>query len=110
MRDNSVWKSVEKSLSRGNNIQEGHYAERSWAALLSTPLQPFQVDALLYKSDGVYLNKNSMHGALMTRPQLYLHVGVFGTYSSEHLANSLIEYESLLKLDGYNIAVHGKHG
>jgi len=108
-RDISVWKAIEKSLSRGNNIQEGHYAERSWAALISTPLQPFQVDALLYKSDGVYTNKSSMHGALMTRPRLFLHVGVLGAFSSELLTKSLMVHKSLLKIDGYNIAVHGKH-
>jgi len=50
-----------------------------------------------------------MHGALMTRPQLLLHVGILGTSSSELLAKSLIDYKSLLKLDGYNIAVHGKY-
>lgn len=32
-----VWKSIEKSLSRGDNIVEGHYAERMWAPLLSKP-------------------------------------------------------------------------
>ena len=53
-RDKAVWSAVEKSLSRGNNIQEGHYAERSWAHLLSTPLQPFQVRSLLTKSNGVF--------------------------------------------------------
>ncbi len=32
-----VWKAIEKSLSRGDNIIEGHYAERIWAPLLSKP-------------------------------------------------------------------------
>jgi len=109
MRDISTWKQIEKTLTRGTNIQEGHYTERAWAALLATPLQPFQMDALLYKADGVYLNKNSMHGALMARPQMFLHIGVFGTYSTELLTEYLVNYNSLLKLDGYNIAVHGKH-
>jgi len=108
MRDINMWKTMEKSLSRGNNIIERHYAERAWAALLATPLQPFQIDALLYKADGVYLNKNSMHGALMARPQLFLHIGVFGTYSTELLTEYVVKYKSLMKLDGYNIAVHGK--
>ena len=74
MRDISTWKQIEKTLSRETNAQEGHYTERAWAALLATPLQPFQMDALLYKADGVYLNKNSMHGALMARPQMFLHI------------------------------------
>ena len=108
-RDISVWKAVEKSLSRGNNIQEGHYAERLWANLMSTPLQPYQVKAMVDWSDGVYLNKNSMHGALLKKPRLYLHIGAAGTSSSEILTESLIEYIDLLKSDGYNVAVHGKY-
>jgi hypothetical protein len=62
----SIWKAIEKSLSRGNNIQEGHYAERSWGYLLSTPLQPFQVEALRNHSDT--FNKEGffcMNGALL---------------------------------------------
>jgi hypothetical protein len=107
-RDVSIWKAIEKSLSRGNNIQEGHYAERSWASLLSTPLQLFQVEALLEKSDGVYINKNSMHGALLKRPKLYLHIGVEGTTSTDLLTESLVRDINKLKSDGYNVAVHGK--
>lgn len=34
-----VWSRLETSLSRGDNIEEGHFAERSWAALLSNPLE-----------------------------------------------------------------------
>ena len=107
-RNMSVWKSVEKSLSRGNNIQEVRYAERSWASLLATPLQSFQVEALVGKSDGVYLNKSSMHGALFKRPKLYLHIGVEGTSSSEVLTESLVNDIDVLKSDGYNVAVHSK--
>jgi len=33
-----VWKAIERSLSRGNNILEGHFAERAWASLLAKPL------------------------------------------------------------------------
>ena len=107
-RKMSIWKTVEKALSRGNNIQEGHYAERSWASLLATPLQPYQIDALIDKSDGVYINTSSMHGALIRRPQLYLHIGAAGTMSSELLTNSLVDFQEELKSDGYNIAVHGR--
>jgi len=32
------WYTLEKMLMRENNIQEGHYLERSWAYLLSNPL------------------------------------------------------------------------
>jgi len=107
-RDTTIWKAAEKSLSRGNSIQEGHYAERSWASLLATPLKPFQIEALLDKSDGVYLNKNAMHGALLRRPKLYLHIGVEGTSSTELLTESLVTDIDKLKSDGYNVAVHGK--
>lgn len=45
--DSSMWENVEKALSRGNNIQEGHYMERAWASLLATPdLQQYQIEAL----------------------------------------------------------------
>ena len=41
-----VWQQITKSLSRGNNIEEGHFAERSWAALLSKPLLQHQIAAI----------------------------------------------------------------
>ena len=36
--DESIWKDLTHSLSRGNSIEEGHFAERTWASLLSPPL------------------------------------------------------------------------
>lgn len=42
----SVYKAIETSLSRGDNIAEGHYAERSWARLLSKPLEATQLATL----------------------------------------------------------------
>jgi hypothetical protein len=30
-----VWRKMELGLSRANNIEEGHYAERMWAAILT---------------------------------------------------------------------------
>ena len=45
-QDVMVWKSFEHSLTRGDNIQEGHYAERCWALLLANPLEQFQIKAL----------------------------------------------------------------
>mmetsp|Transcript_24899 Transcript_24899/g.53054 ORF Transcript_24899/g.53054 Transcript_24899/m.53054 type:complete len:140 (+) Transcript_24899:3-422(+) len=41
-----VWEALEMSLSRGNNIEEGHFMERLWGILLATPLQPYQIAAL----------------------------------------------------------------
>ncbi|KAL7516426.1 hypothetical protein ACHAWX_001984 [Stephanocyclus meneghinianus] len=103
------WKSLEINLSRGNSIQEGHYAERSWALLLSTPLQPFQESALLRYSDGVYINLSSMHGALLRARKVFLHIGVTATQSTEALMESLTRYSSELDNDGYRLAVHGKY-
>ena len=51
--DASVWKRAEESLSRGNNIQEGHYMERMWARLLSTPIEEYQVNAIKSFGDKV---------------------------------------------------------
>jgi hypothetical protein len=45
-RKMGVWKAAEQSLSRGDNIQEGHYMERTWAMLLATPLEQYQVEAI----------------------------------------------------------------
>jgi len=81
-QNSSVWKNMEKSLSRGNNIQEGHYAERSWAPLLATPLQKYQLDAVIQRSDGVYLHKSYMHGALTRKLKPFIHVGASGTSSA----------------------------
>jgi hypothetical protein len=33
-----LWLEIEKSLSVGDNIEEGHFAERSWAPLLAVPV------------------------------------------------------------------------
>ncbi|KAL7539072.1 hypothetical protein ACHAWF_006290 [Thalassiosira exigua] len=44
--DASIWKRATKLLSRGDNILEGHFMERSWAMLLSTPLKAYHIDAL----------------------------------------------------------------
>jgi len=42
----SVWRKMMESLSRGDNIEEGHFAERSWGGLLSPRLPEYQVAAL----------------------------------------------------------------
>jgi len=45
------WAAVVESLSRGNNIEEGHFMERLWADLLSQPLSLDQEAKILdYKS------------------------------------------------------------
>ena len=67
--DMSVWKALQTKLERGDNIQEGHYAERSWARLLSTPLKPYQVEALKNYATGVMEKTYSTHGPLVRTPQ-----------------------------------------
>ena len=107
--DTSVWRNIEMNLSRGNNIQEGHYAERSWAPMIQTQLPAYQLEALLEKADGVYMNKSSFHGTLLRRPKLFIHIGSEGTSSTELLTESLVDKIELLELDGYKVAVHGKY-
>lgn len=41
-----IWERIETSLARGDNIEEGHFAERTWAALLSHPLTSEETDIL----------------------------------------------------------------
>lgn len=41
-----MWKSAEISLSRGDNIEEGHFMERIWGSLLANPLKSYQIEAL----------------------------------------------------------------
>ncbi len=58
---------------RGDNIQEGHFAERSWGPLLATPLQTFQIKALRQHSTGVRMDHFAIHGALIkaaTKPSI----------------------------------------
>ena len=47
-----VWDSVQISLSRANNIQEGHFMERAWAGMLSLePIEAFDKPALCFKQN-----------------------------------------------------------
>ena len=68
-REMSVWKSLRTKLERGDNIQEGHYAERIWARLLSTPLKPYQGLALKNYATGVMEKSYSTHGPLVRTPR-----------------------------------------
>jgi hypothetical protein len=60
-----VWEKIEDSLMRGDNIEEGHFAERSWAALLSNPLEDFQVEALKKHSSKVIRHPYLFRGILL---------------------------------------------
>lgn len=63
-RDLSLWKRIQASLERGNNIEEGHFVERSWAYLLSPPLEDYKINALQEGSDFL-LNWPSLVGDLL---------------------------------------------
>ncbi len=65
----SIFQKAEKILSRGNNIQEGHLMERSWASLLATPLEPYQIEALRNYTHQVS-KKKIMKGMLFRRVQI----------------------------------------
>ena len=62
-----VWEALQHKLERGDNIQEGHFVERTWARLLSTPLKPYQVEALRGYATGVRRNIFSVHGPLIRK-------------------------------------------
>lgn len=57
-RNPLLWTTIESSLSRGDNIQEGHYMERLWGTLLSSPLESYQVDAVRKYSNYVFESKH----------------------------------------------------
>ena len=61
----STWETAEKILSRGDNIVEGHFMERSWGMLLSTHLQQFQIDGLRKCSNG--LEKITDYKGMLTK-------------------------------------------
>ena len=42
-----VWNSLGTSRTRADNIEEGHFAERTWAALLSKPLGLEQANKIM---------------------------------------------------------------
>ncbi len=41
------WNAIVRSLSRGDNIEEGHFMERIWAGLLSRPISKQEEEAIL---------------------------------------------------------------
>ena len=45
-----VWHNLAESLTRGDNIEEGHFMERSWAMLLTPPLPKSREEGILCHS------------------------------------------------------------
>ena len=60
-----IWRNMERSLSRGDNIEEGHFAERTWAGLLHPRLSLEVMDLLIGVSRDVFHVHEGMRGALM---------------------------------------------
>jgi hypothetical protein len=58
------WMALERSLSRANNIEEGHFMERSWAGLLSRPLRRQEAFAVLNYSTG-FAKRFHLRGAFI---------------------------------------------
>jgi hypothetical protein len=76
-----VWERMEQSLTRANNIVEGHYAERLWAALLSDQderyskevdeaLMPVAVDMVKRPTDGNVCGMAGMYFVKRNEPFL----------------------------------------
>jgi hypothetical protein len=95
-----LWQNIESSLTRGNNIEEGHFCERSWAALLAPPLSPQSLLALNKSSDGISFHPN-YRGALVHSQKVYIHVGP-PDYDVFSFRQSLSRLHDKLLLDGYH--------
>ncbi len=59
-----VWKAIEESLSRGDNLVEGHYAERLWACLLSKPLSNETATAIWEKNPSTVFDYWGLRGMI----------------------------------------------
>ena len=60
------WRFLVSSLSRSNNIEEGHFAERIWGMILSKPINKYQSYALRNYANGKLppYKKRDMSGSL----------------------------------------------
>lgn len=98
-----IWKRLETTLSRGVDIEENHFMERSWGAVLSTPLNSTMSESLAYYTDSVDNSDCSFKGSLQRRNQkeslsskdrviLYLHIGRTGGTSMEIILEERREF------------------
>lgn len=61
----TFWKSLEESLSRGDSIEESHFAERSWGLFIADPLEKTEMEVLLKSSNMIILKRDfSLYGLL----------------------------------------------
>eukprot|EP00980_Cylindrotheca_fusiformis_P027811 scaffold22560_cov135-Cylindrotheca_fusiformis.AAC.22 len=75
-RKMELWKNAETSLSRGDNIQEGHYMERMWGLLLASPLEQYQMEAM--KSYVDYIFRPGYEGGTRNEPFVGLLASLIG--------------------------------
>mmetsp|Transcript_25552 Transcript_25552/g.60428 ORF Transcript_25552/g.60428 Transcript_25552/m.60428 type:complete len:513 (-) Transcript_25552:276-1814(-) len=61
------WTPMLESLSRGDNIEEGHYMERMWAALLSKPI-PLQEQHEFLRRKVRHFTKHTIIGLISVLP------------------------------------------
>jgi len=59
-----MYENIEQSLTRGDNIIESHYAERTWAGLFSEPLTRYQMEALYAYQTTISNNQGATIGML----------------------------------------------
>ena len=62
-----VWKAIERSLSRGNNIVEGHFAERAWASLLAKPLSNVTASMIWENQPDLINNPDFLRGRIVLK-------------------------------------------
>ena len=62
----SVWSRAENSLSRENNLEEGHYMERTWAGLLTPRLSEKDTELLMKHrgEDSICMGRGGYNDAL----------------------------------------------
>ncbi|CAE7858176.1 Protein trichome birefringence-like 8 [Symbiodinium microadriaticum] len=65
----NIWQRIETSLSRSDSIEEGHFAERSWAALLSRRLT-LQDEVKTFTSLRRIQFRPPLCGMIMVNPKL----------------------------------------
>ncbi|KAG7362758.1 hypothetical protein IV203_026118 [Nitzschia inconspicua] len=61
------WSALAESLSRGDNIEEGHFMERLWAALLSEPMSQME-QQLIHNSEYTVVKRASPYKGLVLIP------------------------------------------
>ena len=91
------WRALEASLSRGDNIEEGHFAERLWAALFAGRLDASDTRRILCASHQVWCSshgQSAYRGILSTCTESAARCSLLGSIS-ERMTGSLCNLPSL---------------